>query len=253
MDMNAARIWVLLGRLPLRVVHQIRWSGSKLITRADLCGRLVSRTYAGGLCAEPTRAARRRAAAPRRRQACALARRSGARSPGRPARLGTCPGICDGLSRPTAVLTARDQAGTSCSPVSVPQLGSRGHPAERAGDQLAHDPVARRVDPDHRVGAAPDNVADLGVVAIDDPGRACCEVRNNPPELAGRQRLPVRLMKYGVELEVRGAQTCRKTPGNGGLPRAAVADHGDPLHEPSIGDDNPLRRPHSPPWRHLYT
>ena len=55
--MNAARIWVLLGRLPLRVVHQIRWSGSKLITRAGLCRRLVSRTYAGGLWTEPTRAA----------------------------------------------------------------------------------------------------------------------------------------------------------------------------------------------------
>src|SRR5260221_12867039 len=54
----------------------------------------------------------------------------------------------------------------------------------------------------------------------------------------------VRCAFAGVELEVRDAQTCRKTPGNGGLPRAAVADHGDPLHEPSIGDDNPLRRPH---------
>jgi hypothetical protein len=67
-------------------------------------------------------------------------------------------------------------------PIPVPQLCLGGHPVQRAPQKLAHHPVPRRIDPGHRVGPAPDDVPDLGVVAVDHPRIGGRELGDNPPE-----------------------------------------------------------------------
>src|SRR6266571_1823614 len=132
-------------------------------------------------------------------------------------------------------------------PVAVPQLLPGRGPAQRTRGQLAHHAVPGRVDPDHGVGPGPDDVLHRGVVAVGDPGVTRREIRHGPPKLAGVQRLPARLMEHRVELEVRYTESGGDAPGQGGLSRPAVADHRDPLHPDSIGDDGRARRAHYRP------
>src|SRR5215470_7610430 len=65
-------------------------------------------------------------------------------------------------------LLAPEQVAPTLS-VSVLELLLGGHPAQGPGNELPHDPVARWVDPDHRVGPVPDDVSDCPVVPVDDP------------------------------------------------------------------------------------
>ena len=90
--------------------------------------------------------------------------------------------------------------------VAVPELPPQGRPTDGSRHDLTHDEATREVEPDHRVGACPDEVADHLVVAVDHPPFAGAEPRHLLPEVVGRKLRPRRQVEDGVELE-RGARS----------------------------------------------
>src|SRR5690606_9296045 len=145
-------------------------------------------------------------------------------------------------------------------PVGVPELLPRHRPPQRARDHPSHHRPAWRVQPHHRVGAAPDQVADGGAVAVDDPAASCGQLVDAAAELLDRQRSPARLPVDRIELDERHGEPLRRIrpavvspepalPTAGtfrALPGALAATGGRPRGTLPAGNDL-HRRPLSPP------
>jgi hypothetical protein len=84
------------------------------------------------------------------------------------------------------------------------------------------------VEPNHEVGAIPEDVLDAGVVvAGDDPGRTRRGLLDVGAELIGIGLLPIGLPEKGVEFDKGDVQASRDLLGQGALTDAGVAGDDD--------------------------
>lgn len=118
--------------------------------------------------------------------------------------------------------------------VAVPEFLAGDSAPEGAQADLPHRPPARRVQPDHGGRILQDQILDLVVVAIDDPGFMLGEKRFD----VGTERLigkwgPVRLMKHAIQFQSGKAEDLGGPPGKGGLSRTTATDDGDSPVQPA--------------------
>jgi hypothetical protein len=124
--------------------------------------------------------------------------------------------------------------------VAVPELGVDDGSAEGAPDQAGIDDGEGESEPDDGVGAGEEEIADVVVVAVEDPavGVAFQERSHLVPEFVAGEVLPVRVgVEDGVELDERDVEAIGEETTHGRLAgtRGAV-DHDaapqvDRLHE----------------------
>src|SRR5450759_5681086 len=104
--------------------------------------------------------------------------------------------------------------------VSVPEHTTGEDAADGAPHHAAQHEGSRQVEPYDRVGARPDEVAHLLVVAVDHPAWFSDEDADTPSELHDVELGPPRLVEDGVELGARDLQPLRQLPRQQGLARA---------------------------------
>jgi hypothetical protein len=115
-------------------------------------------------------------------------------------------------------------------PIAVPELGVRVPPAERSGDEPCVHDGEGEAEPDDAVRPRQQQVADVIVVAVEDPadGVRGAQRRDLAPELLAGEALPAgTCMEHGIELDERDVEPGRQEATDGRLPRArrAVDDH----------------------------
>jgi hypothetical protein len=89
--------------------------------------------------------------------------------------------------------------------VAIPEFPASDNSVQSSPDDPLHDGSAWWIEPDHSVGASPDQVTDLAVIAVDHPRSLRHQLGHSPPELFGRKVNPVLLVNYAVQLDMAGA------------------------------------------------
>jgi len=115
-------------------------------------------------------------------------------------------------------------------PVAVPEHLTGDGALQGPAEHLAHHHGPGQVEPDDHLGARPHQIADRGVVAVDDPGVAGRRGGDLPTEVVPRELHPVGLVEDGVQLDGGHADPRGQAPGEGRLSRARVAHDRDPPH-----------------------
>jgi hypothetical protein len=112
--------------------------------------------------------------------------------------------------------------------IAIPKLDAQHPTYERTTHHLPLDHPARKVEPDHRVGARPQKLAHHSVVAVHHPGRPA----RSPVYVLGEGRPfhPAGTVMEGVELDHRQPKLRRKGARERGLARTRRADHQHSLH-----------------------
>src|ERR1035438_5867466 len=109
-------------------------------------------------------------------------------------------------------------------PVAVPQLSAPDQATDGAPDQPAHHEAPGQVEPDDRVCAGPDQLADRAVVAVHDPAIPGGGLADAADQLTFCQRAPARLVIDPVEFHLLYTEPGRESAGQGGLARPGVPD-----------------------------
>src|SRR5215472_1085293 len=115
-------------------------------------------------------------------------------------------------------------------PVAVPELLAGHGSPQRAAHDLPHDHRARKVQPDDRVGAGPDQILNGAVVTIDDPAVASRMLAHPGAEGVGIERLPVSLVMDRIELKAGDSEHRGDPPRQPCLARPGVAHDRHPAH-----------------------
>ena len=107
---------------------------------------------------------------------------------------------------------SRDNALRHDLTIAVPQLLALHDPKERALDDARHHDPPGEIDEHDGRGERPENVANVAVVAVDDPSGLGHESSNLCPKLLKVERRPVGLLVEPVEFEMGHAEGRRRSP-----------------------------------------
>jgi hypothetical protein len=114
------------------------------------------------------------------------------------------------LDRPPEERLAREKLVAECLAISGagPQLFTGSASTHGASKKAKKDQTERRVEPDHRVGARPHQIAraTTSVIPVDDPRVAFDRASHALPEEILGNWIPVRTPVELVELDVRNAE-----------------------------------------------
>jgi len=135
------------------------------------------------------------------------------------------------LQRPDKKRLAREKACAKSLAVAGPQLLLSDDAARRAEEEVAEDPGDRIVEPDDELGARPDEITPLRVVAVDDPPLPRRRLNDAAAERLGVGFGPVRFPVQRIKLDVRRANDLGDSPGGRRLAGAGRADDDDPGRE----------------------
>jgi hypothetical protein len=97
--------------------------------------------------------------------------------------------------------------------------------------RLPHDRGAGEIEPNDRVGTLPDQITHRRIVAVHDPAVARDGIGDPLPELVGRQRRPVGLVKDRVELHMGYLEPARQCSRKRRLAGTGVADDRYATHD----------------------